>query len=348
MSLDIENSVGAIMPDGSESPNDFNDVLFIQYLLNKSGVLAEPLPLDGKPTPELNQAIMDFENAEDTVPDIDGRIDPFDEAWVALNNTPLPDFEGVADRQEWRMIIQRPSPEWNFTRGRFKTLRDAGVDLSFHPTDAAWLNDVIKNRLILALAVLLDPEIEPAPTFGVHPADWHHVHFGFWSRQENVSVSQAALAWKTAALDQVHEIQKLRTLHHNDLLTFRRLLTDLMRGSAIQGLLNTYAQSPEAVMVHHTFEFEDWRPPMENTDPRRHWMVTAADEILIPPFRSPEGLDAADRTGEFICENSLQLCMLIDEFGVIHPLLGIPHDLKIYSGFEIIIEAPPPGPPLHE
>ena len=347
MPLVIISSVGENMPDGSPSPNSFDDVLAIQYLLNKSGVLANPLPLDGRPTPELFQAITDFENAEATVPDIDGRIDPLDEAWVALNSVPLAEFEGIVDLQERRMIIQRPNPEWNFTRGRFKTLKDAGFDLNFHPDHGAWLPQTIQNRVLLALEVLLDPEIEPAPTFGVHPSDWFHVHFGFWSGQENVPVSPAALAWQTEALKQLQKIQRLRSLHRNDLPVFTRVLTDLFNSSEMQRLMNTYTESPEAVMVHHTFELEHWRPTMDTSDPRRNWMVTAADELLTSPYRTSSELDAAADRREFICEGSLQLCMLIDVLGIIHPVLGIPHDLKIYSGFEIQIANKPPGLPLH-
>jgi hypothetical protein len=79
MQLVITDSVGDVMSDGSLGVNTFDDVLVIQYLLNKSDVLTEPLPLDGKATPALINAIIDFEIAEDTVLEVDGRIDPFDD-----------------------------------------------------------------------------------------------------------------------------------------------------------------------------------------------------------------------------------------------------------------------------
>jgi hypothetical protein len=346
MSLDITDSVGDTMPDGSSSANTFDDVLVIQYLLNQSGLIAGQLQLDGSVTPELIQAIMDFENAEPTVPDIDGRIDPFDEAWQALNAIPLSQFEGIVDRQEQRMIIQRPFPEWNFTRGSFKSLTDAGVDLFFHTEHSAWLPDTLKNRLFLILSVLLDPEIEPAPTFGVHPSDWCHVHLGLYSGQENVSVSPEALLWREAAVLLQNRIRSLRNQHHTDPAMFKEVMTQLMNSPEAGALLNTYAQLPQAVMVHHTFELEHWRPPMDHTDPRRQWMVNTVDNILTPPYRDHDDMKAANDRGEFICEISLQLSMLIDTNGIIHPVLGIPDDLMIYSGFELFIPDHPPGPPL--
>lgn len=347
MPLVIISSVGENMPDGTPSPNSFDDVLAIQYLLNKSGVLANPLPLDGRPTPELFQAITDFENAEATVPDIDGRIDPLDEAWVALNSVPLAEFEGIVDLQERRMIIQRPNPEWNFTRGRFKTLKDAGFDLNFHPDHGAWLPEILQNRVLLALEVLLDPEIEPAPTFGVHPSDWCHIHLGLYSGQENVPVSLDALLWRNAIVLMKDRIADLRSRHHDDPAMFGTQLTALLNSPELQALINAYAQFPQAVMVHHTFELKHWRPPMEHTDPRRQWMVNTADEILKPPYTDHEEMNLADARGEFICEGAIDLCILIDKFGLIHPLLGVPHDLKIYTGFEIAVPDKPPGPPLH-
>ena len=346
MSLEILNSVGGFKPDGSASFNSFSDVLFIKYLLNKSGILVDPLPLDGEVTPDFIQAIEDFETIEDTVPDIDGRIDPFDEAWTALNNTPLPEFEGIEDRQEQRMIIQRPHPEWNFSRGRFKTLTDAGFDLSFHPTHSAWLPDTLKNRLLLALGVLLDPEISPAPTFGVHVSDWSHIHLGLWSRQKNVSVSPAALLWKSLAGALSGSLDRLRLQHLHDLSTFEEALTARLNSPEVQALISEYAQLPEAVMVHHTFELKNWRPSMLHTDPRRHWMVTAADEILTPPYRDHEEMREADDRGEFVVQSTIQLSILMDTTGVIHPVLGVPDDLKIYSGFELSVPDAPPGPGL--
>ena len=254
MPLDIIDSVGAVMPDGSPSANFFLDILNIQYLLNHSGVTATELPLDGAFSPALVQAITDFENGEPTVPDVDGRIDPGDDAWAALNAIPLSQFEGVTDRQEIRMIIQRPFPEWNFTRGSFKSLTDAGGELRFHTTHSAWLPDKLKNRILLALGSLLDPEIEPSPTFGVHPSDWSHIHLGFWSGQKDVSVSPEALAWKAAAVLLRGTMAFLETQHHAQPARLEAALTPIMNSPETRALLNTYAQLPQAVMVHHTFE----------------------------------------------------------------------------------------------
>ena len=127
---------------------------------------------------------------------------------------------------------------------------------------------------------------------------------------------------------------------------FEVVMTQLMNSPEVGALLNTYAQLPQAVMVHHTFELPNWRPVMDHTDPRRQWMVNTVDDILTPPYRDHDDMKAANDRGEFICEISLQLSMLIDTTGIIHPVLGIPDDLSIYSGFELRIPNKPPGPPL--
>ena len=97
-------------------------------------------------------------------------------------------------------------------------------------------------------------------------------------------------------------------------------------------LLNSYADLPEGVIVHHTFEIPDWRPTMTSGDPRRHWMVDASGAIQTPPYRTSKELDAAFFSNDFLCEGTIQINFLIDKSGVIHPVLGDIRDLSVVTG----------------
>ncbi len=199
--LNITKSVGDVQPDGSSSPNMFDDTLIVQYLLNHApqpGRPNPPLPQDGAVTPRLIAAIRDYETSRGAV---DGRIDPGDVTITALNAQGLAGFEGLTDFLERRSVILRPNRLWNFTRGDFKTLTGfAGLGLTFDPA-STWLPDVLKARMLTIFNTLLDPVVDPAPTWGVSALDWYHCHLGLWSGTPNTPVSAASLAWKDRAVE---------------------------------------------------------------------------------------------------------------------------------------------------
>ena len=147
--LNISKSVGDPLPDGTPSPNMFDDVLTVEYLLNQQAAtlgLGALLPLDGSGTPAVIAAIRLFEA---TLGSFDGRIDPHDATMAALNAVALSEFEGVTDLLERRSIILRRNRVWNFTRGDFKTLTEfAGLSLTFDPS-SVWLPDALKQRLLV-------------------------------------------------------------------------------------------------------------------------------------------------------------------------------------------------------
>ena len=97
-------------------------------------------------------------------------------------------------------------------------------------------------------------------------------------------------------------------------------------------MLNTYAALPEAVIVHHTFEVDAWRPQMETDDVRRHWMVGPNGQISTPLYRTLLDLEAAHNRDEFMCEVGNQINFLVDKGGVIHPVLGNLLNLATVTG----------------
>jgi hypothetical protein len=348
MKLDIISSVGDVMPDGTPSFNSFDDVLVVQFLLNQSGILTTPLPLDGEITADLIEAVVEFETSSDAVAVVDGRVDPFDETWEALHTVALSEFEGVTDRQERRMIIQRPFPDWSFTRGRFRTLSSLGLEPFFH-SSSTWLPADLKSRLLLSLTALLDLEQLPAATYGVHPFDWHHAHLGVWSGEKNVRLRQECLNWHSEILMLKDRIDLDHAASNGDRDLFRDQLMRRMHGADVQGLLDAYAAMPEAMMVQHTFEMRNWRPLMDSEDVRRNWMVTPDGDVLTAPYRGQQAIMDAGFREEFLFEGSLQLCFLLKKTGEI---CVVPHQvryLEIFTGFDILQDSlnSPAGPLLH-
>ena len=103
--LNISKPVGDIAVNGtSPNANMFDDILIVQYLLNKSPGPGKPSPLlprDGTLSPRFFAAIRDYESSRGPV---DGRIDRGDATMAALNAIPLSEFEGVTDFLERRSI----------------------------------------------------------------------------------------------------------------------------------------------------------------------------------------------------------------------------------------------------
>ena len=207
-------------------------------------------------------------------------IDPGDATMGALNAIALSEFEGVTDFLERRSIILRINPQWNFTRGDFKTLTDmAGLSLRFDAS-ATWLPNVLKDRFLAVLNKLLKPTHAPSATWGVSSLDWYHCHLGVWSGVPNKKFSAASAAWITTAVAARIALEQKREpfivfhgLPAGNVALYRPVYEAFVLSADVAILLNTYASLPEAMVVHHTFEDEDWRPGMSPRDPRRHWMV---------------------------------------------------------------------------
>jgi hypothetical protein len=347
--LNISKPVGDVQGKGPPDANMFDDTLIVQYLLNKSpgpGKPNPPLPEDGAVTPQLIAAIRDYESSRGPV---DGRIDPGDATMAALNAVPLTEFEGITDFLERRSVILRINREWNFTRGDFKSRTDiAGLALRFDPS-SIWLPNALKSRLLTLLNNLLKPTQDPSATWGVSSLDWYHCHLGLWSGVANKLVSKASLDWTVAAVDLRRDLERERKpflIFHGipakSVPFYQAAYAVWVLSPDVALLLNSYATLPEAVMVHHTFEWRDWRPTMKSGDPRRHWMVDANGAIQTPPYRTSKELNAAQGRNEFICEGTIQLNFLIDKSGVIHPVLGSEVDLSVPTGLPSdALEAPP-------
>jgi hypothetical protein len=345
--LNISKSVGDPLPDGTPSPNMFDDVLTVQYLLNQQAAtlgLGAPLPLDGSGTPAVIAAIRLFEA---TLGSFDGRIDPSDVTMTALNAVALSEFEGVTDSLERRSIILRRNRAWNFTRGDFKMLTEfAGLSLTFDPS-SVWLPDALKQRLLVLFNTLLNPAMDPAPTWGVNGCDWYHCHLGLWSGTPQVPISGASAAWVTSAVTMRMALDVFRTpflvsfaIPTSNVPAYRAAYTTRMLLPDVSTLLSTYAALPEAVIVHHTFEVDAWRPQMQSNDIRRHWMVGPNGQISTPLYRTAADLDAAQNRNEFICEGTIQINFLVDKSGVIHPVLGNLLDLTTVTGIGSELHCP--------
>lgn len=337
--LNVSKSVGDPLSDGTPSPNMFDDVLTVQYLLNQQAAaigLGAPLPLDGNCTPAVIAAIRLFEAP---LGSFDGRIDPGDSTMTALNAVALSEFEGIVDFLERRSIILRRNRQWNFTRGDFKTLTEfASGALTFAPS-AVWLPAAIKQRLLVLFNTLLNPAMNPAPTWGVHGCDWYHCHLGLWSGTPHVAISAASEAWRNAAVGMRVSLDAFRApflvsfaIPDGNVPAYRAAYAARIVLADVSQLLNTYATLPEAVIVHHTFEVTQWRPQMESDDVRRHWMIGPNGQISTPLYRMPDTLDAAQNRDEFICEGTIQINFLVDKGGVIHPILGNQLDLSTVTG----------------
>lgn len=348
--LKISKPVGDIAVNGtSPNANMFDDILIVQYLLNRSpgpGKPNPPLRQDGALTPQLIAAIRDYESSRGTV---DGRVDPGDSTMVALNAIALSEFEGVTDFLERRSIILRVNPQWNFTRGDYKTLIDmAGLTLRFDPS-SIWLPSVLKTRMLTLFNKLLKPTEDPSPTWGVSTLDWYHCHLGFWSGFANKPVSAASLAWATEAVALRTDLRKERgpflvlgNLPVENIPLYQAAYSAWVLKPDVAILLNSFANLPEAVIIHHTFEDQGWRPDMKTHDPRRHWMVDAGGAIQTPAYRTNRALNAAQARNEFICELTIQINFLIDTSGVIHPVLGFIVDLSLVTGLQSDSLWPPP------
>lgn len=305
--LNISKPVGDIAVNGtSPNANMFDDILVVQHLLNRSpgpGKPSPPLPEDGTLSPEVIAAICNYESFRGPV---DGRIDPGDATMAALNAVALSEFEGVTDFLERRSIILRVNPDWNFTRGDFKTLVDmAGIPLRFDPK-SVWLPNALKARLLTLFGALLKPDVDPSPTWGVSSLDWYHCHLGLWSGVPKQPISADSDKWHTAALGVGELLERERrpfTVFYGipaDRVDFyKAAYAAWVLSPDVALLLNSYADLPEAVMVHHTFEERDWRPTMKSGDPRRHWMVDAGGVVRTVPYRTANELNAAQNCEEF-------------------------------------------------
>lgn len=364
--LKISKPVGDIAVNGtSPNANMFDDILIVQYLLNKSpgpGKPNPPLAENGTLSAEFFAAIRAYESSRGPV---DGRIDPGDATMTALNGVPLGEFEGITDPLEQRSVIARNKfiGKWNFTRGDYKTLTVTnGSALSFDPS-TTWLPDYFKTRILTLLNKILKPEETPAATWGVSTFDSHHWHLGCWSRA-NKPISQASQDWIKSAIGDpgpgglVEELQNLRkpfralnTSFPSDIAKYRVAHAAWLRTPGVAMVLNAYTNLQEAAITHHTFEGFSWRPfetsptgvltTMATADPRRHWMLDAQGAISKPPYMSAAELDAASLREEFKCEGMLQINLLIDKSGVIHPILGLPQDLSVVTGMTSDAMHPP-------
>ena len=348
--LNISKPVGDPQADGSPSPNMFGDVLIVQHLLNQSpgpGKPNPPLTEDGAARPEFIAAIRAYESFRGPV---DGRIDPGDATMVALNAVALSEFEGITDEMEIWSNILRHNRDWNFTRGDYKTLTDmAGLSLRFDPS-SIWLPNELKTRLLILLDSLLKPSQSPSNTWGVSTLDWYHIHLGLWSGIENEPVSAASKAWKESADSVYTSLVRERLpfvvgggLTVEKIPFYRASYAAWVLRPEVAILLNSYADLPQAVMIHHTFESTAWRPYMKESDKRRHRMVDKDHNILIPEYRTHEALNAALTRSEFYCEGMIQINFLIDKSGVIHPVLGILPELCLVTGLSYDELAPRAG-----
>jgi hypothetical protein len=329
----------------------FDDILIVQYLLNKSpgpGKPNPPLPEDGTVSPQFFAAIRDYESSRGPV---DGRIDPGDATITALNGVPLGEFEGITDFLERRSVILRINRAWNFTRGDFKTLTDSGGSLTYDPS-TTWLPKDLKTRILTVLNAILNPTQAPSSTWGVSTLDSHHWHLGLWSGTEKQRISAASETWVTASQALVDELDNVRrpflktslkTSFPEDIAGYQAAHAAWLRTPGVALRLDAYANLPESFIIHHTFEAVSWRPEMKTEDERRHRMVGKNGALQIPKYRSPAELDEASDLSrrEFMCEGMLQINLLIDRSGVIHPILGLPQDLSVVTGLRSGALAPP-------
>ncbi len=335
--LDISKSVGDLQPDGTPSPNMFDDVLTIQFLLNRRlGPGGATLPLDGKCTAAVIAAIRNFEG---TVGPVDGRIDPGDNGMLQLNAVALSEFEGINDSLERRSIMLRPNKAWNFTRGDYKTLTDiAGLQLTFNPL-SIWLPAAIKRRLLVIFNKLLNPALTPSATWGVNGCDWYHCHLSVWSGRQGLPISAASQAWVASAVQISQSIDAVRApflvsfgIPAHNIPAYGLAYAARIAMPDVAAMLNTYAALPESFIVHHTYEIDAWRPNMQFDDDRRHWMVDVNGRVSTSPYKSPTDLNNSQNRDEFVCEGTIQINFLIDKMGVIHPVLGDHRDLSLFTG----------------
>jgi len=356
LKLVIEESVGEPLSNGTPSPNNFADVLIVQFLLNQvtgDGSPAPPLPLDGIATRDLELAIRVFQEEALGVPIRTGRIDPGDKAMAALNSIALSSFEGVEDRLEQLSIILRPFHEWNFTRGDWKSLTEfAGLELRFDET-SFWLPDVLKSRLLASFNGLLPPSEPTAPTWGVHPFDWYHCHLSVWSGTLNVPISAESDRWVDLAKRLGNDIDTFRRpftvggdIPAENIEDYRRAYEARVAEGDVAKVMETYAKLSEAVIVHHTFEGTAWRPDMQSDDERRNWMVTPDEDLQTAPYRSNVDLLAAQLRNEFVCEGAIQINFLINSIGIVKPVLASYRELSVVTGIPSTALVPTPIPPF--
>jgi hypothetical protein len=197
---------------------------------------------------------------------------------------------------------------------------------------------------------LLKPAEDPAPTWGVSTLDWYHCHLGLWSGAENKQVSAVSQAWALSAVEHREALWKERRpfislgeIPVENIPLFQAAYSAWVLRPEIAILLNSFADLPEGVIIHHTFEDQGWRPDMKSSDPRRNWMVDVNGVIHTPPYRSMKALNAANARNDFICELTIQINFLIDKSGVIHPVLGFIHDLALVTGLRSSSLLPPPS-----
>lgn len=348
--LNISKPVGDVQADGSPSPNLFDDTLIVQYLLNRSPGPGKPNPLlkeDGAVTPQFIAAIRTYESFGGPV---DGRVEPGDATMVALNAIALSEFEGVSDPLERRAIIERINPQWNFTRGDFKTLTDvAGLSLRFDPS-TSWLPLGLRTRLLPIFKGLLKPEMLPANTWGVSTLDWFHCHLGVWSRDPKTRVSPASKEWikKAVPLRIAANSNEKKFLVNGEIpvekiAAYRAALAAWFVSPDVADMLNSFVTLQEGIIVHHTFEATFWRPrkmEKDDQDPRRHWLVEMDGTFHPAPYRGNAENNAAAADDVYIHDIS-QINFLIDKSGVIHPILLATKGLSTVTGLpSSALEAP--------
>jgi hypothetical protein len=346
--LAISQSVGDVQADGTPSPNAYDDVLVVQYLLNLvsvgDGGPAIPLTLDGACGDLTLQAIRGFQQKTAGV-FVDGRVDPGQTTMQALNARDLHQFEGITDVEERRSIILRPLPAWNFTRGDFTTLTNiAGLALTFDPDSTAWLPQGIQDQLTMLFNLLLDPAHAPAATWGVGPTDWFHCHLSLWSGVFGQSISAASTSWiaRRKVIDsQVAAIRQQFADSAGDIIAanivaYKAAYFARLQQPDVRQLLDDYLLLPEAFIVHHTFEGSSQPSGMAPDDVRRHWMTQAGGQISTPPYRTTAAIAAAgDSPGgrnEFILESSADLSFVISQDGTVHVAYPSPVDLSVFIG----------------
>src|SRR5450631_2413285 len=374
--LKISKPVGDIAVNGtSPNANLFDDILIVKYLLNKSPGPGNPNPRlveDGTLSPGFFSAIRAYKSVRGPAP-VNGRIDPGDATMTELNKVPLGEFEGITDPLERRDVIARNKfiGKWNFTRGDYKTLTVAGSKLRFDDLNTTWLPVYFKDRILKLLNKILNPSENPSATWGVSTFDSYHWHLGVWSGWSgapNKPISQASKDWVRSAvgdkdksikgladeLDKIREPFKkgLKTSFPNDIAGYSAAHAAWLRTPSVAMVLNTYVNLDEAAITHHTYEGRSWRPVessrtglvtrMKAEDPRRHWMIGKSGTVIKPPFMSVTDLDAATKRDEFMCEGMLQINLLLDKSGVIHPILGLLQDLAVVTGRRYDEMYPPP------
>ncbi len=218
--------------------------------------------------------------------------------------------------------------DWDFSREDYQTLIDSGGELTFH-SDSDWYPEVLKKNLLVVLNYVLNPNLEPASTYGINTDDFFHGHIEclnveadayemsekYWGLFEGSFLKEFSVPWWDVEIPDLDPTQ-----FYQYTLFLEKALSVFLKQTVIPNC-------PSLVGSYHTFE---WSRPegMDINSPRRILSVKVGQQ-KVEHVRERQKFEDEHTT-------VIHFAFLIDTQGQIHVVHGTDKDLYKVTNFQFL------------